>query len=300
MSKNLPHHATGIGEQGAPVPLVIDQLIRQAPVGKETAFDVAEEILPDGKGTKRTFTVINRELNPEPPPAPVKFPSPKRVHNVYDIDGFAAYLKKYGTERTVVFANPALGKMSAVLDEGAYAGFEIITFTPQIHPVFAPWNDLLKAGAPIGIKKFVDFIANNRRAIIRPVGRELIFLLGQVRMSRKVELQQGDRTHSVNGIMVETLIEGKTQNDFVEIPEVITIYAPIYLNTDVVEVEVDLTLGGNEQDGVFVRLSAGDLLQKRSDLFDKMFVELKTQLGEDVTVTTGEPAHAEWKVIEPD
>jgi hypothetical protein len=279
-----------------PTSVAIDHLIRTVPPGKESAIDVADKLLEDGR-TQRTLVITSRNVNPEPPVAPVKSPSPKRSHIVYDIEGFRDYLAKFGSENTVVFADPGNGEMTAIIDELAATGFEAIKFIPQIHPIFAPWNTALSVVGGIKIKDFVDFLANNRRAIVEPPGRELVFLLSQVRLSRKVEIHQGDRSTSVNGILVETSIQGKTENDFVEVPETIKVHSPIYLNTDIQHVEIDITLGGNEQTGVVVKLSAGDLIQKKSDLFDQMLVQLKNGLKEGITVTTGHPAHTDWKTL---
>jgi hypothetical protein len=280
----------------AALPIVpIERLLRQVNPGNETAIDVVEKLLEDG--TKHvTLAVQQRKLNPEAPPAPVRAPSAKRIHFFYDTAGFAQYLAKYGTENTVVLADPNEEGMTAVLNESAVDGYENVLFKPQTHPLFAPWEELLDDGGVVGIKDFVDFISRNRRAITNPHSRELMLLLSQVRMSREVELYVGDRNNSTNGILIKTNVQGNNASDYVDIPETITISVPIYVGTAAVDMEIDLTVGGNEQRGVIVKLSTGDVLAKKAQLFDTMVADLRTALPK-ATVTTGRVAYGTWDYL---
>lgn len=273
----------------------IEKLLRQVNPGNETAIDVVEKLLEDGS-KHVILSVQQRRLNPEAIPAPVRAPSAKRTHFFYDPAGFAQYLAKYGTDSTVVLADPNEEGMTAVLNEAAEDGFENLMFKPQTHPLFQPWEELLDAGGVLPIKDFVDFVSRNRRAITNPHSRELMLVLSQVRMSREVELYQGDRNNSTNGVLVKTSVQGNNTSEYVDIPETITISVPIYVGTSAVDMEIDLTVGGNEQRGVIVKLSTGDVLAKKAQLFDAMVADLRTALPA-ATVTTGRVAYGAWEYL---
>lgn len=291
------------GEQGKDNTLAT--LLRAAPEGQETLIEVAQEMLLNVKGEatgekKITVALQRRKMNEEAPAEPVRAPSPKRRHCFFDIDGFGDYLKRFGGEDTLVLSNPEASMMTVVLDERATDGYELIAFKPQIHPVFRPWENLLNVGKPVPIREFVDFISNNRRIIANPNGRDLLMSLMQVRMSREVELHQGEGSKSLNGILVRTNVTGGgtggSQTSYVDLPETITIKTPIYLGTGITELEIDLIVGGNEQTGVVVRVSAGDLLQKRVEQFELMFNTLRGLLPK-VTLGSGDVNHMAWEYL---
>jgi hypothetical protein len=159
-------------DTSSPVQIVKD-VLRNIPTGNETVFDLAREVGGDGKEPKTVLTVVNRRVNPEPPPQPVKSPSPRRQHEFYDVAGFVAYLAKYGSGTTVVQADPQSETVTAIMDNAAKDGFEIITFRPQIHPIFKPWKDMVELGEDEEpeekykpIRQMVDFLSENRRAIM--------------------------------------------------------------------------------------------------------------------------------------
>lgn len=282
-------------QASTPPTSLLDEVLRQTQRGRESIIDLAQETLDDGT-KKISLALGQRRLNPEPPPIPIKAPSPKRQHSFYDIAGFIAYLTKFGSENTVVLANPLEERISAILNENSSIGFEVVVFTPQVHPIFAPWNDLLVNGESLKIKEFVEFLANNRRSVASPNGRELLLTLSQIRMSKNVELWQGTGKHSLNGLKVETSIAGTNKTEPVELPDSIVIQSPIYLGTDVVNIEIDLNLNGTIEHGVVVSLAAGDLIEKRAELFEKMLATAVEKL-QKVTVAMGEPNTAPWEVL---
>jgi hypothetical protein len=270
--------------------LDIASLIRQAQAGKETVLDITRDVLADGE-KKIKLAIGHRQLQPEQAMMPIREPSPARNHIFHDVGGFSAYINKYGSDKTVVLADPAEEMMVAVLDETAKDQFESIRFVPLSHPTFAPWEQLLEATSPIPIKAFVDFIARNRRSIVAPDGRELLLQLGQIRISRKVEIYQGERTNSINGVMVETNVQGG-KGVYVDIPEIIHVEVPIYVGTESKTFEVDITLLGTEEHGALVRVTAGDLINAKTQLFES-FIENVRKLTSETKITLG-LGKADW------
>jgi hypothetical protein len=284
--------------------------------GQETAVDVTRELLGEGEEEhKRVVLAIQqRRLNPEPAADPVREPSPRRTHEFYDVGGFCRYLKKFGSDNTVILADPARQQVAAILDETAERGFEVLLFEPLIHPLFAPWANALapvsRAGddepAAVGpasvqlpLKAFLRFVGENRRQIIEPEGRDLAMMLNQVRLSRKVELAQGFGAKCVNGLMVETAIQGggAGRMEPVDLPEVLTIKCPLYVATSERKMEIDIALDGDETRGVLVTLSSGDLPVVRVAVFEELLEVIRREAGDTMTVAMGFPRHAEWKIL---
>jgi hypothetical protein len=245
----------------------------------------------------------------------VREPSPRRTHEFYDVGGFCRYLKKFGGEGTVILADPARQRVSAVLDETASRGFEVLLFAPLVHPLFAPWaqalaptdggmgdadpSEISPASAQMMLKAFLRFVGENRRQIVDPDGRALAMTLSQVRFGRKVELAQGFGAKSVNGLMVETAIQagGAGRMEPVDLPETLVIKCPLYVATSERKLEIDLALEANEQQGVLVTLSSGDVPVVRVAVFEEMLDVVRREVGDKMTVALGCPRHGDWKYL---
>jgi hypothetical protein len=292
----------------------IEELLRKIAEGNETALEVSQELLGEGgaNGKKIVLVVQQRKVNPEPPSPAPKAPSPKRLHTFFDAGGFARYLGRFGGADTVILADPAAQSISAVLDEQSAVGFEVVRFEPLVHPLFVPWAKVLDLGSPgdedddggpssgsMPLARFVQFIVENRRQIVQPSGRDLGMTLQQVRMSKKVELQQGFGAKSVNGLMVETNITGAgpARTEPVDLPDTIIIRAPLYVATPDREMEIDLSLSADERTGVMVRLVSGDVPVQRVEAFDAILKEIKEALGATMTVGMGKPNHGPWDLV---
>jgi hypothetical protein len=281
----------------------LHELLRNIVEGQETAFDVVEDLTEQNGagGPTIRLAVGQRRLNPEPPELPVKDRSPRRMHEFFEAAGFCRYLTKYGSDHTVILADAAAETVTAVLDETAGEGFELVTFRPQLHPRFAPWLAMLKATAAEGlpIKRFVEFVVAQRRDVYDPEPQALILMLQQVRLSRQVEIFQGIGKHSLNGITVVTDIgAGKTQNDLVELPDSLTIDVPLYLDLDTSHLAMDLILSGDE-DGVAVRVVSSDLAVARVDAFTRFLNIIRESLDEQrFTVSLGKPRHEDWSTLD--
>jgi len=282
----------------------IKDLLKQVVAGNETAIEFAQNVL--GDGTKAITVKLNgRQVNPEPPELPVLNRSPRRLHQFQGIDGFIAYLKKFGGADTVVLADVSSETMSAVLDENAKVGFEIIAFKPVLHPVFAPFAAILGKAQPL--RAMVDFLSSNRTAISallvnnepQGTGRDLVRVLSQIKVSRGVEMWQGQGASSINGLKVTLNIAGESKERTLEMPEQILVDAPLYVSDAKRQFTLDVLVDADEKDGVTVKLTSGDLIQQRTEAFEGYCERLTKELAGTCTVGLGQPAYSHWETLTP-
>jgi hypothetical protein len=277
----------------------LENLIRNVQDGRETILDLAKEAgLGDNPG-KVSLELRSRRLNPEAPAKPVRLESPARAHNFTDVEGFAAYLGRYGSKNTVVFADPETGRFQAVIAETATEGFEIVSMEPQDHPLMRPWGELL--GKPTTIRAFVEFLMSNRRVIIAPNARDLIGMLAQIKIAKAVTINTGIGKASLNGIMVDTIINGKASSDLLEIPDNLTIEAPMFIGTSPVTLNIDLLVDCPDKT-VVVTASSADMAVARIQAIQEMVALLQAALKitqPDMVFALGTPAHTAWNYAKP-
>jgi hypothetical protein len=183
----------------------------------------------------------------------------------------------------------------AVLNERAPDGFEVVSFRPQVHPLFEPWLEVLDTAMPI--RQFVDFLIGNRRQVIYPDAKALVMDLAQVKLSRNVELMQGFGKHSINGIKITTDIAGEAKGVSIELPDTITINVPLYVAQTYQDVDIDLVIDGTEKTGVMVTLKSADAATSRVGAFEQFVRDMKESLGETYTIGLGTPKHGTWATL---
>lgn len=275
----------------------LQDILDTVQVGCGRAIDVVDALDGNGKrleGCKR-LEIHSRLLQPEPTPEPRLAATESRAHVFFDIEGFAAYLVKYGKADLVVCADPTSQVVSAILDESKEkGGAEVVTFQPQKHPLWAPWEKMI--GCVLPLDNFIQHIRMNRRSIIKPDSRSLILDLGQIEARVECVLSRGSGTKSVNGMMVTTNIQGTRKQDLVELPDEITLSVPLYVATSPEEILVDLVLAAKGEE-IVVQMSTGDLETARVRVFQGMIQELKTKLNDKGTFTLGRPAWASWRYL---
>jgi hypothetical protein len=244
----------------------------------------------------RKITVEMRKLNPEDPRPPKRSESPPVAHEFLSAVSLGDFLGRYGCAATVVFADVLAEKIHAVLDQKAKDGFQVVVMTPQIHPLWKPWAEL--AGRWIDVKEFAGFVAQNRRSVAFPDGRELALTLSQVRASVAVEIQTGRGKSAVNSLSVRTRIQGGTeQSDVVELPETIRLNVPLYVDTDAVDVELDLCIEASAEGKVAVIVSSGMVAEARFKAFENMVAAVKARAPAEAIVSFGRPKHESWDYL---
>jgi len=270
--------------------------LREILPGQESAVEIARKVLGDGKD-QVTFVIRSEPL------PPIRVDSPPRAHEFHEVGGFADYLmRRYGAEGgadTVVLADIGSGTISAVLDEKATKGFEIVTFRPKAHPLITPWLQFLNDAQGLEVRVLAEFVLANRRSIVEPDPRELVLLLGQVRASKNVTLEYGRGNLGVNGVMVETTIQGKSQTTPVSLPDMIRIRAPLFVETPEKTVEIDLLASAvGDATRIHVRGVSADLAVARVEAFDAFVAHIEKTVPTAV-VARGRPDHGRWEVVPP-
>ncbi len=269
----------------------IEEFLGRITEGKSNALTVKKELL-DGR-EQTTLVLEQRTLLPEAPRHPARRESQPKAHTFYEVKSFAAYLEKYGCEDTVVFGDPAAGLVTAVLNEIAEDGFEMVSFRPMLHPRWAPWESLI--GRKLEVAQFVEFVLNNRSAVQEPDARELVYSLWQIKSTSTTEIQRGRGKESINGIMVTNKIQGVEKSGLVELPDVLKLLLPIYVRTPARVIELDLCIEGGEGTQILCSLSSGGILDAKVEAFEEMFKELEKLAG--YTITMGTVAHGQWRYL---
>jgi len=270
----------------------IEDFIRQSVKGRESVLEVAKEML-DGKEA----SVIKLS---QPVIEPVRAESPAVSHIFNHVGPFITYLQKYGCEDTVILANVYVcgGSIVACLNERADKGRESISMVPSIHPLFAPWYSKLTEDPCLSMRCAAEFFTEHHRTIAQPDSRELRMTFNQIKVSKQTTIQAGQGVQSLNGIMVETLIQGVKQTEPMELPETITIRTPIYLGTPVIDIEIDLSV--YEDDGVvFCKFTSSDFAVKQLEVFEAMLAEVQRELGSTAVCGAGRLLYQDWKYIKP-
>lgn len=275
----------------------LTNLIETLQPGQRTVFDLAEALDDQGQktGARKLTVELRREL-PAEPRAPKREESPKRSHEFISAKSLAEYLQKYGTKDTVVFADPEAEVISAVLDESAHQGFQIVTMKPAPHPLWTPWAQF--AGRHRDVMDFAKFVVENRRTIAQPDARELILDLSQIRASVSVEIQKGRGKTAMNGLMVTTEIKGAKEAGPVDLPETITIHAPLYVDTDARDLDLDLCIEAQSNGGVTVLVTSSAVAEARVAAFMDMVDQIRTVIAaKGATFTFGRPRHTAWNYL---
>lgn len=272
-------------------------LLRKPQEGYSTTIEVAQAI---GGKKGGSLEIVRRQLQPEPPQPPERSESRKRAHEFYAVSGFLAYLAKFGSTGTVVFADTAKRCVQAVLNENSKQGKEVVALRPQVHPRWQPWRDLI--GQRLAMESFLGHVRQNRKAVVEPDGRQLIFQLSQITCATEVSLRVGSASggnQAVNGLVITTKIQGKGQSDPVALPESIAVQTPVWVDEDEQRIEMDLVLGA-KKDGteVWCQLASADIREAEIVAFDALVGKLRTELDPNKnTVTHGSFAEADWSYL---
>lgn len=220
----------------------------------------------------------------------------RRSHTFGSVDGMLRYLERYKTKHTVIFADPSSMEMTVVVDESTEKVQEILSMCPLVHPLWLPWVDV--CGATLELRALVDFLRSNRRAIIRPDGRELVLALSQIKSSTEIELHEGRGNGSINGVLIKSKIQGNQGASTVDLPDSITVESPIFIDEPKHEVEIDLTLDSKIRDGkptVFAALNSADLKSGELSLFESMCERVhKFATDNEIVFSFGESQYRDW------
>jgi hypothetical protein len=268
--------------------------LRTIAEGDETVFELVKNMDGEGENAEpiRKLIVERRKAQPICPP---RAESEARNHTFHAPDAFIAYLRTYGGEGTVILADLSAQQIVAILDETATKGRERVALEPLVHPRFEPWARAI-IDETIGLVAFATFVMAHRRDVVEPNALDLAYTLRQIRISKNTRIEAGIGAHAINGVMVETAVQGSAKNDLVELPETIVLDVPIYVDTDEKRLQIDLTVG-EMTDQPVATCTCADLMEARLDIFQGFIEQIQAALGETMTIGLGAAGYTQWSYL---
>lgn len=261
-------------------PQPIEKLLTQPDPRDKTVVDIVHDL---SNASIKTLTVRTERK------APVRAETPPRAHEFKAMEGFVNYLNEHGNNLTFVMCDPETGRFFAILDEQAMEGTERITFTPQVHPAFSEWSQVL--GRAIDFPTLAAFIQRQRRTIVD--GAKLAGLLRQIKASTKVELHNGVGKDAINGLVYTAKIQGIEKGVDADLPDVITVEVPLYIDALPVVLEIDLTLEmRDEGKKVAAVLSCPALKVKQFEA-----LQVYAEACKEFQFGFGVPAYSQWAYL---
>lgn len=268
--------------------VTVADILRRVTEGQETVFDI--EVDEHGS---RTILFGQRKLQPELP-TPTRQESPPRAHGFNTPDALISYVEKYGDFNTLILLDVPKLRGDVILNEKADEQFELLSFAPIEHPLFAEWRAVL--GKRMDVLAFAEFVMGHRRQVVQPDGREAAMVFSQLQASTKMTVARGQGRSAINGVMVETKIQGKTGEAFVELPESLTVRLPLFVGEPEQDIEIDLLIGSQDT-SIWVSASAAGVLDAQLQAFTAMADKIREELPE-MTVGLGRVGYGAWKYLQ--
>ena len=219
--------------------------------------------------------------------APIEPPLPRIRQGVtmHDAASFVAYVNRYKTAATQIFAEAGFlaggaAHVTAVLDyhEPGKADrcAHVATYRPRYSDQWQRWHAAAKGAMKQA--EFAEFIEEHRGDVASPSAAVLLDIVRTFKASKKVEFDSV--VYQSNGDVMLTYDERTEQKGKSgPMPEIMTLGIPVYFRGEVYEVPV------------FVRFKVGggtvvfQLKPDRSDIIeDAAFSDLATKIGADVEI----------------
>lgn len=234
---------------------------------------------PDGGRT--AFVPVDSKAVDIPPLEPTLTRIRQHV-TLHDRDSFVAYVNRYKTEATRLFAEPgflASGKaaVSAVLDyhrpDGPEHVAHIATYAPRYSEQWQRWHKA--CSEPMRQAEFAEFIEECREDIREPSAAQLLDIVRTFKASKKAEFDS--LTYQPNG-SVKLVYDEKVHQQAGssgELPEKMTLGIPVYFRGTVYAVPVFVRYRVGQGAVVFqLKLDRADVIE------DAAFAELTKAVAE--------------------
>jgi hypothetical protein len=262
----------------------VNTFLEQRTEGVQRSIDVAKALV----GDKPAMTVTFRQ---EPMPL-VRGESPKRHHIFQEAAEFGAYLKRYGTENTVVLADGETGEAEATLDESRTDGFERVRFVPVKDAEWTPWDEML--GGTYDIREFAGFLGKHRSVIVDPNAAMVEHLYSQIRYSKSITTDCGRGAKAVNGVTVETTVGGQgAEGVVVTLPDQLKVKCAIFFGGTAGDIAIDVKLNSAGDVPTVTVLSSDAVVQQRKAI-KAMLATIKGALAGAGTVAIGKLGYEPW------
>jgi hypothetical protein len=270
---------------------MVNAHLEEARAGTPTTVEVVKKLSQGTKAERLEVTFARRVETP------IRAESPARAHWFQSLDGFIKYVAQRGTQ-PVVLADAVTGAMAAVLDESAADGFEIVRFSPCLHPLYSPWQQ--RYGTAMGMKDLARFVIQNCGIVREPAPSSLMARLKQIQVSKHVTVYEGMGNRSLKGVVCTTKIQGKEENEVAELPEVLVLECPMFVGSPALKIEVDLLLEVADDSGqVQATLTSADADYKRVLAIQAMLNEVSASLPEAI-VSLGRLNYQDWNYLPSD
>lgn len=211
-----------------------------------------------------------------------------------DQDSFNAYVTRFKTVNTVIFAHPFTPSMTAVLDyHGESDGsltpatanhhVHVSTFACEFDEDWKRWREIDRR--EIGQYEFACFIEEMLHTIGEPDGADLLDMAANLKINRGIVMKSTKRldngTIDVEYREEDTASTAKTGS--INLPDEITIVAPIYMLREAQAVVAKLRY----------RVEKGEPLRFRIDILNRKTIELEAfrVMAGEVAEATGCPVY---------
>ena len=215
--------------------------------------------------------------------APLEAPLPRIKQSVtmHDKDSFVAYVKRYQSEATRVFAEPGFlaggaAHVTAVFDYHMPGAADYGAHSSRYMPRYSDqWNRWAKVcGAPLKQAEFAEFIEEVRADIREPEAAKLLDVVRAFKASKKMEFDSV--VYQANGD-VKLVYDEKTLQTGASgvLPEQMKLGIPVYFRGDVYAVPVFIRYRvGNGGVQFQLKLDRADLIE------DAAFTDMAAKIGE--------------------
>ena len=214
---------------------------------------------------------------------PLETPLPriKQAVILHDRDSFIAYLNRYKSEATRIFAEPGFlangaARVVATMDyhqpNAADYGVHVATYSPRYSDQWMRWHTAAKT--PMKQAEFAEFIEETRADIVEPEAAKLLDIVRTFKASRKTEFDSV--VYQPNG-SVSLTYDDKTEQKGASgaLPETMKLGIPVYFRGTpyAVPVFVRFKVGGGAVQFA-LKIDRADVIE------DAAFGELTKQVHE--------------------
>lgn len=238
---------------------VVNQVKGHCQEGEAAILTLSRSLGDDGEEGER---VVRLERQALPPVLRElrKHPAGARAHTFRDIDGFIAYLSRYGVERDlVVLLNLDNGTGQACLEELEAEEVETIGYQPMETP---EWQRLAACiRQRMSPKTFCDFLRVHRPRITEPQQDHVRMIASRLSAAVKVEEHTGSGAGGTFGRLLKIELKaGKTADEPVPVPDEFKLKLKPFIDSPAeVEVTLFLDVVSDKEGAVLIQLSSPEL-----------------------------------------
>ena len=247
------------------------------------ALVVTKKMLEGGK-EEVTLNLTKKKIMPE------RMESPPRNHICHEATTFAQLIEKNISADTIVLIDVENEVVSAVLNDKAEKGFEVILLKPAMDPRFKILEQTI-LNKSLSPKQFATAALLNRE--LMRAQPHLPMLLKQITIANNVVAHEGMGNNSVNGLTCETQVKAGRGSEEIVLPDEIEIETPIYIGTPIQNFKIQVTVLPQSATEVKIQVTSPDAELKKFQVFQDMLADIKAL--KDVLVGYGKPWYDNWK-----